>query len=185
MAKIFEYIGKSQSGNGVRIRDPVSKKEFWVPRGGCILTDDTHIEVEEWVKKPYMPAKPKAPDFVYIPIEYITVKKETEKALILEFQGADYVMAKSLITQAPDEAGVQSWKVAGWAWEKKKPAEANDKTVTFEGEVMKTSEKGILIKILATGEESWFAVSLVDENGDGTFTMPEWAYEKRTSVRRP
>jgi hypothetical protein len=186
MVKTYEQVKKSQSGNGVMVKDLISKKLYWVPRAGCIVTGKSEsganlIQVEDWVKKPYMPAKPPAPDFYDVPKEQIKILGESEKALNVEFEGQSYWFAKSHITD-----GGEVWKITGWAWEKKKPMGEDDgETVNFEATVLKESDKGINLKLTATGEEAWFAKSQITVEEDGSYTMPVWAYEKRNAVVRP
>ncbi len=54
----------------------------------------------------------------------------------------------------------------------------SDKLIDVEAELRHTTDKGGML--LHNGDKGeWFPKSLVEDNGDGTFTMPEWlAMEK-------
>lgn len=49
----------------------------------------------------------------------------------------------------------------------------------FEGEVLKETDKALLVGIYGVGKEIWFPKAIIEDNKDGTFTVPiSWAEEK-------
>jgi hypothetical protein len=44
------------------------------------------------------------------------------------------------------------------------------------------TEKAFLLKSIDTGKEGWVPKSQVENNGDGTFTMPQWLAEDKELV---
>jgi hypothetical protein len=53
-----------------------------------------------------------------------------------------------------------------------------DVTATLKRE----TEKALLLKSIQTGKEGWVPKSQTENNGDGTFTMPQWLAEDKELV---
>jgi hypothetical protein len=178
---MYTFVKKSKSETGVMIKNEKGAF-FWVPQKGCRLLPNGEIEVEDWVAKPYRPAKEPKAEFVEIPREEFEVAAESEKGIKLENKvGEAYWFPKSQVQETET-----AWKIAAWVWEKKTDANADEETVTFKGEILAETEKGTQIAIAGPQvEECWFSNRYLENDGAGTFRVPGWVWKKRSAVVRP